>query len=73
MRKVVVGSGKNSTEYYIKNGQTYFKYSEKYDERYYYNNGNLIRFIDSSKNIYDNINGLSGSYGNEGTAKWEDF
>ena len=86
LRKVVTfgGNGRiaERTEYYIKNGQTYFKYFvrsihyngvSREDERYYYDEyGNLVKFIDSSGKIYEDEDGLDGDYGFYGSKKWED-
>ena len=86
LRKVVTfgGNGRvaETTEYYLKNGQTYFKYFvrsihyngvSREDERYYYDeDGELVRFIDSSGDVYEDEDGLDGDYGFYGSQKWED-
>ena len=86
LKKVVTfgdsGRVAETTEYYIKNGQTYFKHfirkihyngTSRDEERYYYDrNGNLVRFIDSSGKIYEDEDGLYGDYGYYGSGKWED-
>ena len=86
LRKVVTFGGNRrvaeTTEYYLKNGQTYFKYFvrkiyyngiSREDERYYYDeDGELVRFIDGSGEVYEDEDGLDGDYGFYGNQKWED-
>ncbi|ACV39974.1 hypothetical protein [Leptotrichia buccalis] len=86
LRKVVTSGGDGrvaeTTEYYLKNGQTYFKYFvrkiyyngvSREDERYYYDeDGELVRFIDDSGEVYEDEDGLDGDYGFYGNQKWED-
>ena len=43
------------------------------DERYYYDeDGELVRFIDGSGEVYEDEDGLDGDYGFYGNQKWED-
>mgnify|MGYP000123515714 FL=1 len=73
LRKVVTemytGWGNVITEYYLKNGKTYFKYRTQYvdltnstsKERFYYNEDEvLVRYIDETGRTYDNEDGLYG-------------
>jgi len=55
------------TEYYLKNGKTYFKYRTQYvdltnstsKERFYYNEDEvLVRYIDETGRTYDDEDGL---------------
>ena len=71
LRKVVTemytGWGNVITEYYLKNGKTYFKYRTQYvdltnstsKERFYYNEDEvLVRYIDETGRTYDDEDGL---------------
>ena len=73
LRKVVTemytGWGNIITEYYLKNGKTYFKYRTQYvdptnstsKERFYYNEDEvLVRYIDETGRTYDDEDGLYG-------------
>ena len=73
LRKVVTemytGWGNVITEYYLKNGKTYFKYRTQYvdltnstsKERFYYNEDEvLVRYIDETGRTYDDEDGLYG-------------
>ncbi|BBM41424.1 hypothetical protein JCM16776_1651 [Leptotrichia shahii] len=73
LRKVVTemytGWGNIITEYYLKNGKTYFKYRTQYvypakstsKERFYYNEDEvLVRYIDENGRTYDDEDGLYG-------------
>ena len=73
LRKVVTemytGWGNVITEYYLKNGKTYFKYRTQYvdltnstsKERFYYNEDEvLVRYIDETGRTYDDEEGLYG-------------
>ena len=73
LRKVVTemytGWGNVITEYYLKNGKTYFKYRTQYvdltnstsKERFYYNEDEvLVRYIDETGRTYDDDDGLYG-------------
>jgi hypothetical protein len=62
-----MGWGNIITEYYLKNGKTYFKYRTQYidtinstsKERFYYNEDEvLVRYIDENGKIYDDEDGL---------------
>ena len=51
----------------------YYNGVSREDERYYYDeDGDLVKFIDSSGKIYEDENGLDGDYGFYGSQKWED-
>ena len=63
------GWGNVITEYYLKNGKTYFKYRTQYvdltnstsKERFYYNEDEvLVRYIDETGRTYDDEDGLYG-------------
>ena len=73
LRKVITemytGWGNVITEYYLKNGKTYFKYRTQYvdltnstsKERFYYNEDEvLVRYIDETGRTYDDEDGLYG-------------
>ena len=51
----------------------YYNGVSREDERYYYDeDGELVRFIDGSGEVYEDEDGLDGDYGFYGNQKWED-